>query len=147
MIVMPLNEAISLCLSIEWWAKGGVICKKCLYMLEVLTFVDEYIIVKYKVFYLCIFHIDPLRDVCTHDNNEIGWIKKAKPFHYRVMISKGDMRNVLEEMTRARHNGTMDDDKKLWKIIILYASQYVQNNNLLENWNICLCHFVNKDIL
>jgi hypothetical protein len=29
------------------------------------------------------------------------------------MISKGDMRNVLEEMTRARHNGTMDDDKKL----------------------------------
>ena len=65
------------------------------------------------MFYLCIFHIDPLRDVGTHYNNEIGSIKKAKPFHYRVMISKGDMRNVIKEMTRARHNGTMGDDKKL----------------------------------
>jgi hypothetical protein len=32
------------------------------------------------------------------------------------MISKGDMRNVIEEMTRACHNGTMGDDKNYEKL-------------------------------
>jgi len=45
-----------------------VICKKCLYMLEVLTFVDEYIIVKYKALrrFTCVFSILIHYVTCAH---------------------------------------------------------------------------------